>query len=241
MSVDELKKNFTDAPDSVRKGKAWDDILQEAVKKEDINSMRWCFDNFPDSVRKGKAWDALQQYSTKDTNEKNKTNMELQVQRSLGPRPDAIRVFISSTYQDLKEERNYLKEKLENDLKYNVYLFESGGSKEIAREGILKEVEISNIFICLIANKYGNEINGGKISATEDEYNHAKKNGKQIFVYVKDIRGQEREEKLKAWLKRIGHYEKGHLYQEFNTKEQLIEHVKNDAAVLFAKLVRQEK
>lgn len=144
-------------------------------------------------------------------------------------RPDAPRVFISSTLNDLRAERETLKTAIINDLRYNCYIFEKGGSRHPARKRILEELKKSDIYVCLIGKKYGNEfeIDGKMISGTEDEYNHAKLWNKKILVYVKKI---ERDYKVDQFLGRIKDYHGGTLIQPFSNVEELIKHFKDDVA-----------
>lgn len=142
--------------------------------------------------------------------------------------PDAPKMFISSTFSDLKNERKDLKKAIKHDLKYNVYAFESGGSGFPARDHILKKLKDSDIYICIIGETYGYEfeVEGNKISATEDEYNHARKWGIPILVYVKNV--SNRDKKTDGFLNKIGNYQEGSLWQKFETTEELINYSKND-------------
>ena len=144
--------------------------------------------------------------------------------------PDAPRIFISSTLEDLKTERIDLKKVIKHDLRYNAYAFETGGSGYPARSHILEKLKRSDIYICLIGESYGSEIevDGKRVSATEDEYNHARKWGIPILVYVKKV--PKRDEKTNQLLKKMGDYIKASLWQEFKTPEELIKYVKNDIA-----------
>jgi GNAT superfamily N-acetyltransferase len=149
--------------------------------------------------------------------------------------PGAPKVFISSTFNDLKVEREDLKKAIKHDLRYHVYAFESGGSGFPAREHILEKLNDSDIYICIIGKTYGYEfeVDGNRISATEDEYNHARKWKIPIFVYVKNV--PTREEKTIEFLNKIGDYMKGSLWQKFETTEELINYVKKDVGEQWAK------
>lgn len=149
--------------------------------------------------------------------------------------PDAPRIFISSTYLDLKSERDELRKTIKKDLRYHVYAFEKSGSGFPARGTILAKLEKSNIVIIIIGEKYGDVMNfeGKFISPTEDEFDHAKTLGKQILCYVKQV--TKREDKLNDLLKKIGEYHKGSKYQIFSSNDELIKYVKNDIAEQFTK------
>jgi len=149
--------------------------------------------------------------------------------------PDAPRVFISSTIENLKKERKLLKKTIEVDLRYHVYISEAGGSGSPAREYILKKLKSSDIYICIVGERYGSEleVDGNKISATEDEFNHAKKWNIPPLVYVKKV--PKRDDKTDNFLAKIGDYLGGSLWQEFETPEELIKYAKSDIAELWKK------
>ncbi|MFA4877023.1 MAG: DUF4062 domain-containing protein [Methanoregula sp.] len=149
--------------------------------------------------------------------------------------PDAPRVFISSTYLDLKKDRGELRKTLKSDLRYHAYAFERSGSGYPAREIILTKLEKSGVVIILIGERYGDPMNfeGDFISPIEDEFNHAQKWRKHILCYVKQ--GQKREERLNDFLKRVAEYQKGTKYQEYTSIDELKNFVKNDLGEYFNK------
>lgn len=95
-------------------------------------------------------------------------------------------VFISSTYKDLKSYRRGVWNKLE---KYDAIIrgMEKFGAQPTKPlETCLKEVEESDIFICLIAFKYGTIDKETGKSITRLEYERAVGLEKDIYVYFKD-------------------------------------------------------
>ena len=141
-----------------------------------------------------------------------------------------LKVFLSSTILDLLYERNNVIELIKNDLSYNIFSSEYAGSFNLPRETILKELESSDIYICLIGERYGYEFNVDNriISATHDEFLNAMKLKKNSLVYVKNTKTKEN--KLNDFLKEIGDYESGSKFQYFSNSEELKQLIRTDIA-----------
>jgi hypothetical protein len=152
--------------------------------------------------------------------------------------PDAPRIFISSTLEDLKSEREEIKNAIETDLKYHCYAFESSGSVSPARERVLGTLKKSDIYVGIIGGRYGSDFKGDgeRISGTEDEYNYALKWNKEILIYTKTV---ERDEKASRFLGRVREYSRGSITADFETTEELVNHFKKDIAKIFAKKLRE--
>ena len=91
-----------------------------------------------------------------------------------------IRVFISSTWIDLQEERDAVDDVVRR-LKHTEFTgMEYFGARDTAPlETSLDEVEKSNIYIGIIAHRYGSGI-------TENEYRKAKQMSIPCLIYFKD-------------------------------------------------------
>ena len=97
------------------------------------------------------------------------------------------RVFISSTYYDLR----YVREDLERfirDVGYEPVRHETGSipySKEIPlEESAYKEVSQSDIIVCIVGGRYGTESSTREGSITQNELKDALKNHVQVYVFV---------------------------------------------------------
>lgn len=98
-------------------------------------------------------------------------------------------IFISSTYEDLKEER-----KTVQDTILSMYHFPIGmemfSAADKGQWEIIKEtIESSDYYILIIANRYGTIIENGEdkgISYTEKEYRYAKSKNIPILVFIID-------------------------------------------------------
>tara|TARA_R110002167_G_scaffold301029_1_gene505300 strand:- start:2243 stop:3262 length:1020 start_codon:yes stop_codon:yes gene_type:complete len=118
-------------------------------------------------------------------------------------------VFISSTYEDLKDYRVKIWELLES---YNVHvngMEKFGARKESPLDTCLKEVARSDIYIGIIAQRFGSiEPKSGK-SYTQLEYEKAAELDKEVLIYFLD------EENSKVNLKYVDFDEKREKLVEF--------------------------
>jgi hypothetical protein len=106
-----------------------------------------------------------------------------------------MKVFISSTYKDLKEYRSSAIHAVEGT-NYQAGKMEVFGARSNEpTKACLKEVEESGIFIGLYALRYGFVPDDSDISITEMEYAHAEKLGKEIYCFLLDDESQ-------PWLKK---------------------------------------
>ncbi|MCK4791928.1 MAG: DUF4062 domain-containing protein [Desulfobacteraceae bacterium] len=95
-------------------------------------------------------------------------------------------VFISSTYEDLKDYRRQLWETLG---KYDVIvrgMEKFGARSETPLETCLSEVEQSDIFVCILAMKAGSIEPTSEKSYTQLEYEKAYELKREILVYIID-------------------------------------------------------
>ena len=138
-------------------------------------------------------------------------------------------VFISSTYEDLKDYRKKVWELLET---YDVNvkgMEEFGARSESALETCLNEVERSDIYVGLIGFKFGSiEEKTGK-SFTRIEYEKAVKEEKEILIYLIDDDAEisvqhidfgEKHEKLKNFKKLL---KEKHTVDFFRSEDDLTE------------------
>src|ERR1044072_3270583 len=146
-----------------------------------------------------------------------------------------LRVFVSSKMHELAPERLAIKPALE-ELKVDGWIFEKDADAwpQTIQETILEEVGKADLYIGLFWKAYGDY--------TIEEYEHARRLGKDCLIYEKraDIEGT-REPRLEAFLKEIGNVEEGMTPKWFNKPEELKELVKQDVARWQAEIVRRFK
>lgn len=158
--------------------------------------------------------------------------LELKVDVAPGSYDDSSvpKIFLSSTIKDLVIERNEISELVKNTLSYNIFCSENAGSFSTPRDTIIEEIKSSDIYICIIGQRYGYEstFDGRNISATHDEFLNAKRLRKKMLVYVKNV--HDREKKAESFLREIGDYFIGEKFQTFNSSRELNAAVKKDLA-----------
>ena len=97
------------------------------------------------------------------------------------------RVFISSTYYDLKQTRENLGQFLTN-LGYDPVRNEKGnipyGNEESLETYCYKEVDNIDIFVSIIGGRFGSESKDGEWSVSNQELRTAISKGKQVYIFI---------------------------------------------------------
>lgn len=140
-----------------------------------------------------------------------------------------VRVFISSTINELSVERKAARDAITN-LRLTPIFFEAGARPHAPRDLYSAYLEQSHIFIGIYWNSYGWVAPGAEISGLEDEYKLCG-NKKPKLIYVKS--SDAREEKLKQLLMVIQDSDTA-CYQKFNDAEELKSLIENDLSVLMS-------
>lgn len=99
----------------------------------------------------------------------------------------APKIFISSTYYDLKQERSNIADFIKS-LGYEPVMHERAGVTYTQTETLEKDcyIEIQNcdILVCIIGNHFGSQSEGNDYSITMNELIAAKKDRKKIFTFI---------------------------------------------------------
>lgn len=97
------------------------------------------------------------------------------------------RVFISSTYYDLKQTRENLGQFL-TSLGYDPVRNEKGdipyGNRDALETYCYKEVDNIDIFVSIIGGRYGSESKVGEWSVSNQELRTAISKGKQVYIFI---------------------------------------------------------
>ena len=101
-----------------------------------------------------------------------------------------IRVFLSSTYEDLSPYRDQVMKVLVSCEAVYKGMEYFGASQYTSLDLCLKQVEDCNLFICLLGTRYGSRPPGNTKSYTELEIERAIELHLPILVYALDVKTQ---------------------------------------------------
>lgn len=97
------------------------------------------------------------------------------------------RIFISSTYYDLKHIRADL-ERYISEQGYDAVMNEKGhipyGSTEKLEEYCYKEIELCDILVAVIGGRFGSESKEKEYSVSNLELKTAREKGKQVYIFI---------------------------------------------------------
>jgi hypothetical protein len=159
-----------------------------------------------------------------------------------------VRVFLSSTYQDLVDEREAVYERLRLDGHEVVRMEDFGSRDEVPLETCLEAVESCRLYVLLLGSRYGTIEPQYNLSYTNIEYERACELEMWVLAYVSReiamLRGGEREldEQEQEDLLRLEDFhatiERSHTIRRpyFESASELAEHVAVDVQALGAKI-----
>jgi hypothetical protein len=153
-----------------------------------------------------------------------------------------VRVFLSSTYQDLVAERDAVYERLRYE--YDVVRMEDFGSRdEVAIETCLAEVETSDAYVLLLGHRYGTRHPEYNLSYTQIEYERARQCRLPVLPYFRAglddaIADADDPIRLRDFAAEVG---QSHSLRkpDFATPEELAEQVYQDLRALQGRLQRR--
>ncbi len=144
-----------------------------------------------------------------------------------------LTIFISSTKEDLKPEREAVREALERLHMAKCDVMERFGSNPKPPHDVaVNEVSHTEVYVAIIAGRYGSGI-------TEEEYKTARDKGLPCFIYFKDKNSVPFQlDKTKVQQRKLASFKKKvnkHLRSEFTSPEQLAVNVVIDVINWYAK------
>lgn len=138
-----------------------------------------------------------------------------------------LRVFVSSTLQELANERVAVREAIES-LRLTPVMFEHGARPHPPRAVYRAYLEQSDVFVGVYGDRYGWVAPGEKISGLEDEYQLSGDRPKLIYIKAS---APDREPALTDLIGRIQHDDRLS-YRRFSDPDELRSLVADDLAVL---------
>jgi hypothetical protein len=126
-----------------------------------------------------------------------------------------MKVFISSVTYALKAERDALAAQLKVVPPYQPLRFEDFTAQgRSSREACLAGVEACDVYVLLLGPRYGDALPDTGKAPTEEEFEHARRLGKEILAFVKTIDEEDepRQEQFKA---RVQSYVNGYFRGSF--------------------------
>lgn len=150
---------------------------------------------------------------------------EEQVRRWAGGK----RVFVSSTMDDLRDERAAAADAIE-DVGAEPVLFERFGARpEDSRQAYKAEVRRSDIYLGILSRSYGVKQSSG-YSATHAEYEEAKEHHKELLFFLDDtVPSSERDGHLNRWIREL--YEQ-HVLAKYETVDDLKQSIRTSLRLL---------
>ena len=145
-----------------------------------------------------------------------------------------LRVFVSSTLQELAEERTAVKQAIQQ-IHLTPVMFEMGARAHAPRNLYRQYLAQSQIFVGIYWERYGWVAPEETISGLEDEYNLS--GNMPRLIYIKQEEGK-REERLTELIHRIQSDDKVS-YKTFTTAKELGNLIINDLAVLLTERFNQ--
>jgi Domain of unknown function (DUF4062) len=99
------------------------------------------------------------------------------------------RVFVSSTYYDLRTVRDDL-DRFIREVGYEPVRHERGhisyGKDEKPEEYAYREIDFCDIVVCIVGGRFGTTSSDGTSSITQKELKSAVERGKQVYIFVED-------------------------------------------------------
>ena len=129
-----------------------------------------------------------------------------------------MKVFISSVIHGYEEYREAAAEGVEV-LGYEVSRSEDFSARpDTPQQACLSEVRASDVVILLLGERYGTKQKSG-LSATQEEYNEAKRSNKPVLVFIESNIKTEFDQA--EFIKKVDSWTSGHLVKKFSDSEQL--------------------
>jgi len=152
---------------------------------------------------------------------------------------EKLTIFISGTMRDLPNERERVAATIRGMGLEPVWAEKRGATDRPSRDECERMARTCHVYLGLYGLSYGWKFPPGEtISATEFEWQTAKRAGKPMLIYRQ--KGQPDPEQA-AFLKKVGDWQQGRFWYEFETLDGLLPRLRDDLARLIAESFRPER
>ena len=151
---------------------------------------------------------------------------------------EKLTIFISGTMRDLPSERARVAATIRDMNLEPVWAEGQGATDRSSRDECERMARTCDVYLGLYGLGYGWKPPGETISATEFEWQTAKRAGKPMLIYRQ--KGQPDPEQA-AFLNRVGEWQKGRFWYEFETLDDLLDCLRDGLACLIAESFRPQR
>lgn len=156
---------------------------------------------------------------------------------------DKLKIFISGTQDDMKPERDAVDHAVNaTTLATGIRAETASSQPQSPRAWIEQQLRECNIYIGVYSHRYGWVIPGENVSATEFEFNLARKLRKPILVWIRNRHDEEQTKPDFDWqeqfLKRVSDFSAGYLRQVFDNLADLEKWVTVALGETFTEIIR---
>jgi tetratricopeptide (TPR) repeat protein len=152
-------------------------------------------------------------------------------------------IFISSTIEDLREERLGIDQELRFLEVFEPVRVEIlPASEETSRHVCLREVAEADALVLILKDRYGyvpQTNNPDRLSVTHLEYREAKRLNKPVFVFILD--GAQSEPELASFIQEVSDFNEGVLRKKWRTTLELCDAARRALLYWIAKRARETK
>jgi hypothetical protein len=156
---------------------------------------------------------------------------------------EKLTIFISGTMRDLSIERERVARVIRRMGHEPVWAEKRGATDRPSRDECERMARTCHVYLGLYGLSYGWKFPPDEtISATEFEWQTAKNAGKPMLIYRQKERPDQRSDpEQAAFLKRVGDWQQGRFWYEFETLDDLRPRLRDDLARLIAESFRPER
>lgn len=157
---------------------------------------------------------------------------------------EKLRIFISGTQDDMQPERDAVHRAVDAiSIATGIRAEATISQPQPPRAWIEDQIRECNIYIGVYSHRYGWVIPEENISATEFEFDLARKWGKPILVWIRKLREEEKTkpdfDRQQQFLNHVSDFSKGRLRQEFDNSADLEKWVTDALGETFTEIIRR--